>query len=222
MKWKLTARYLLSILSIVFIVIIVNTIILVGLLFYQASQNADGFENSSGEDFTRSFSQYLSIEDDQPLVTEEGEVALEEFDAWLQILDNSGNVISSYRTPDNVSTNYTPIDLVHKYKYMDDDFNTYFIGEFEGYSYLIGVPDSSEKREVFMINPNTFITYASRFLGVIIIVDLIISAVVGFLFSTILTKPVNRIIERISELKERKFRTKNQSVPVYTNQFLQI
>ncbi|MBP2079705.1 sensor histidine kinase [Oceanobacillus polygoni] len=213
MKWKLTARYLISILSIVFIVIIVNTIILVGLLFYQASQNAEGFENSSGEDFTRSFSQYLTIEDNKPHVTEEGETALEGFGAWLQILDDNGNVISSYQTPDHVATNYTPIDLIHKYKYMDDELHTYFIGEYEGYSYLIGVPNSNEKREVFMLNPATIIMYASRFFGVIIIVDLIIAAVVGFLFSTILTKPVNRIIERINELKERQFHTKKPKRP---------
>lgn len=220
MKWKLTARYLISILSIVFIVIIINTIILFGLLIYQSSQNADDFENSSGEDFTRSFSQYLTLEDNQPHVTEEGETALEEFGAWLQILDDNGNVISSYQTPDHVVTSYTPMDFIHKYKYMDDELHTYFIGEYEGYSYLVGVPNSDQQRQVFMLNPATIITYASRFLGVIIIVDLIIAAVIGFLFSTILTKPVNRIIERINELKERQFHTEKPKRPgIYNRVF---
>lgn len=220
MKWKLTARYLLSILSIVFIVIIVNTIILFGLLIYQSIQNTDDTENSSGENFTRSFSQYLALEDNQPYVTEEGETALDGFGAWLQILDDNGNEISSYQTPEHVATSYTPMDLIHKYKYMDDKLHTYFIGEYEGYSYLIGVPDSDEKREVFMLNPDTLITYASRFLGVIIIVDLIIAAVIGFLFSTILVKPVNRMIERINELKERQFHTEKPKRPgIYNRVF---
>lgn len=213
MKWKLTARYLISILSIVFIVIIVNTIILFGLLIYQASQNTGDSENSSGENFTRTFSQYLRLEDNQPYVTEEGETALEGFGAWLQILDDNGNVISSYQTPDHVATNYTPMELIHKYKYMDDELHTYFIGEYEGYSYLIGVPDSNEKREVFMLNPAAIMMYASRFFGVIIIVDLIIAAVIGLLFSTILTRPINRIIERINELKERQFHTEKPKRP---------
>lgn len=220
MKWKLTARYLLSILSIVFIVIIVNTIILFGLLIYQSIQNTDDTENSSGENFTRSFSQYLALEDNQPYVTEEGETALDGFGAWLQILDDNGNEISSYQTPEHVATSYTPMDLIHKYKYMDDKLHTYFIGEYEGYSYLIGVPNSDEKREVFMLNPDTLITYASRFLGVIIIVDLIIAAVIGFLFSTILVKPVNRMIERINELKERQFHTEKPKRPgIYNRVF---
>ncbi len=220
MKWKLTARYLLSILSIVFIVTIVNTLLLFGLLIYQASQNADNTENSSGESFTRTFSHYLTLEDNQPYVTEEGETALEEFGAWLQILDANGNVISSYQTPDHVATTYTPFDLIHKYKYMDDKLHTYFIGEYEGYSYLIGVPNSMEQREVFMLNPSNIMMYASRFFVVIIIVDLLIAAVIGFLFSTILTKPVNRIIERINELKERQFQTKKTKRPgIYKHVF---
>lgn len=103
---------------------------------------------------------------------------------------------------------------------MDDELHTYFIGEYEGYSYLIGVPNSNEKREVFMLNPATIIMYASQFFGVIIIVDLIIAAVIGFLFSTILTKPVNRIIERINELKERQFHTEKPKRPgIYNRVF---
>lgn len=220
MKWKLTARYLISILSIVFIVIIVNTIILFGLLIHQTYQNTGDSENSSGENFTRAFSQYLTLEDNQLYATEQGETALEEFGAWLQILDDNGKVISSYQTPNHVATNYTPIDLIHKYKYMDDELHTYFIGEYEGYSYLIGVPNSNEQREVLMLNPATIIKYASQFLGVIIIVDLIIAAIIGFLFSTILTKPVNRIIERINELKERQFHTVKPKRPgIYNHVF---
>lgn len=220
MKWKLTARYLISILSIVFIVLIVNTIILLGLLIYQPFQNKEASENSSGETFARTFSQYLALEDNRPYTTEKGKTALEEFGAWLQILDDDGDVISSYQTPSHVATNYTPIDLIHKYKYMDDEFNTYFISEYEGYSYLIGVPNSSEKREVFMLNPATIMTYGSRFFGVIIIVDLMIAAVIGFLFSTILTKPVNQIIERINELKERQFHTEKPKRPgIYNRVF---
>src|SRR5690625_3570043 len=213
MNWKLTARYLISILSIVFIVIIVNTIILFGLLIYQSYQHTGDSENSSGENFARTFSQYLTLEDNRPYATEQGKVALEDFGAWLQILDDNGNVISSYQTPDHVATNYTPFDLIHKYKYMDDELHTYFIGEYEEYSYLIGVPNSNEKREVLMLNPSKLTADASQFFVVIIIVDLIIASIIGFLFSTILTKPVNRIIERINERSEERFHTEKPKRP---------
>src|SRR5690625_155506 len=213
MKWKLTARYLISILSIVLVVTFVNIIILFGLLLYQSYQNTDYTENSSGETFARTFQHYLTLEDGSPHATIEGEKALEEYGAWLQILDDNGNVVSSYQTPDHVATNYTPFDLIHKYKYMDDQLHTYFIGEYEEYSYLIGVPNSNEKREVLMLNPSKLTADASQFFVVIIIVDLIIASIIGFLFSTILTKPVNRIIERINELKDRQFHTEKPKRP---------
>jgi len=213
MKWKLTIRYLISILSIVFIVSIVNTVILLALILSQHNEDPEDIIHDTGENFTRSFFYYLSIEDGEPVVSEEGKDALTRFGAWLQILDENGNVLSDEFAPDNAATHYTPIDLVHKYKYMDDDLNTYFIGEYEGFSYIIGVPDSKQQRTIIMADPQQFLTYASQFLGAIIIVDLIIAFIVGFLFSTVLTKPVSRIIERISELKERKFEPKKMKRP---------
>ncbi|GIO22116.1 sensor histidine kinase KdpD [Oceanobacillus sp. J11TS1] len=213
MKWKLTLRYLISILSIVFIVSIVNTIILIALMISQQDENPEDIIHDTGENFTRSFYQHLSIEDNRPVVSDTGKYALTQFGAWLQILDENGNVIASENAPDSASTHYTPIELVHKYKYMDNDFNTYFIGEFEDYSYIIGVPNSKQERTIIMADPKKVLTYVSKFLIAIIIVDLIIACIVGFLFSTVLTKPVSRLIERISELKERKFQPKKMKRP---------
>lgn len=213
MKWKLTIRYLISILSIVFIVSIVNTVILIALLLSQHNEDPEDIIHDTGENFTRAFFRYLSIEGGEPVVSEEGKDALTSFGAWLQILDENGNVISDEYAPESAATHYTPVELVHKYKYMDNDFNTYFIGEYEGFSYIVGVPDSKQQRTIIMADPQQVFTYVSQFLGAIVIVDLIIAFIVGFLFSTVLTKPVSRIIERISELKERKFQPKKMKRP---------
>lgn len=213
MKWKLTIRYLISILSIVFIVSIVNTVILIALLLSQHNEDPEDIIHDTGENFTRAFYYNLSIEDGVPVVSEKGKDALTRFGAWLQILDENGNVISDEYAPESAATHYTPVELVHKYKYMDNDLNTYFIGEYEGYSYIVGVPDSKQQRTIIMADPQQVFTYASQFLGAIVIVDLIIAFIVGFLFSTVLTKPVSRIIERISELKERKFQPKKMKRP---------
>lgn len=222
MKWKLTGRYLFSILSIVFIVIIVNTMVLIGLLIYQQQQGIDQVESGSAERFTRSFSNYLTLEDEQPTLSAEGVEALESFGAWLQILNQNGEVISSKFAPDGVANHYSPVELVHKYKYMDDHFNTYFLGEFEEYSYIIGVPQSKEERVTFMMDTTSVITYVFKAIIAITIVDLIIAAIVGLLFSTILTKPVHYMIERISQLKARNFavqKTKRAGIykPVFAN-----
>ncbi|GAB2565493.1 sensor histidine kinase [Gracilibacillus alcaliphilus] len=220
MKWKITLRYLLSILSIVFIVCIANTIILFGILYHQSLQGATAFDSNSGEDFTRAFQKYLGMNDGEPVVSKDGEEALSQFGAWLQILDQNGDVVASYQAPEDLPNHYTPIELVHRYKYMDDDLNTYFIGEYEEYSYLIVVPDSSEQRTVFMVNGEQIFTSITQFLGTIIIVDLLIATLVGFLFSTILTKPINRLINRIHALKERIFEKEKPKRPgIYKHVF---
>ncbi len=222
MKWKLTIRYLISVLSIVFIVIFLNTFILMGMLFYQQKHGIDEVTENSGETFTRGFNKYISLENGEPVVSKEGIEALRVFGGWIQILDQNGQVQSSYLAPENLSTHYSPIELIHKYKYMDDELNTYFIGEFKSYSYLIGVPHSKEERFVFMMDPKTVFSYATKFLLAIVIVDLFIAMLVGLLFSTVLTKPVSNIIDRISQLKKRDFtvqETKKPGIykPVFSN-----
>lgn len=222
MKWKLTIRYLISVLSIVLIVTFLNTFILIGMFFYQKVQGVDEVSENSGEAFTRGFHNYISLVDGEPVVSEEGIEALRAFGGWIQILDENGQVQSAYLAPENLSTHYTPMELIHKYKYMDDEINTYFVGEFESYSYLIGVPHSKEERVVFMLNAETVYSYISKALLTITIVDLLIAMLVGLLFSTVLTKPVSHIIEQISQLKKRNFtvqKTKNHGIykPVFSN-----
>lgn len=223
MKWKITLRYLLSVLSIVLIVFVINTGILFGFLYYQAQQGGADFDSISGEDFTRSFQKYFKEVNDEIIVSSSGQEALTQFGAWLQILDKDGNVINSYQAPEGAANHYSPMELIHKYKYMDDDWNTYFIGEFDDYSYLVVVPESQEKRAVLMIHGEKVLIYIMKLLGAIFIVNLLIAAIVGFMFSTILTKPIHSMVSRIHSLKERVFETEKPKRPgIYKHVFANI
>lgn len=222
MKWKLTVRYLFSVLSIVFIVVFVNLFVLVGILFYQQVNGNDNLTADTGENFTRQFSRYLSIEDGLPVISDEGVQALQEFGGWLQVLDQNGQVVTAALSPADAPTHYSPIELVHIYKYMDDQFTTYYIGQFEEYSYLFGAKDSEEERIIFMFNMKSFLSYVSKAFVGITIADLFIAMLVGLLFSIIITKPVSYMIDRISQLKERNFaiqKMKRQGIfkPVFSN-----
>lgn len=206
MKWKLTGRYLVSILAIVAVVVILNIVILVTLLVSDRT-GIDDVESNSGETFTRTFNEYLSLEDGEPVVNEDGITALEEFGAFIQILDASGNVVSDTFAPPDAPDSYSPIELIHIYKYKDDDLVLYFIGEFEDYSYLIGFPDATEGRLVTMIDPQSVLAYLSKAGLILLIVDLAVAALIGLVFSSILTRPVYRLTERIAQLKARDFST---------------
>ncbi|WDH75411.1 HAMP domain-containing sensor histidine kinase [Exiguobacterium marinum] len=206
MKWKLTGRYLLSILLIVTLVVFLNIAILFGLLINDRT-GLDDVESNSGETFTRNFSTYLSIEDGEPVVSESGREALEQYGAFVRFLDETGRVVSDVDTPSGLPDAYSPIELIQIYKYMDDELRLYFIGEYESYSYLIGVPEASERRALFMIDEQAILSYVSKAFLWILIVDLLVAALIGLLFSSRLTRPVYRLTERIQQLKQRDFST---------------
>lgn len=195
-----------SILAIVAIVVILNVVILVTLLVSDRT-GIDDVESNSGETFTRTFNQYMTLEGDGPVVNADGVNALEEFGAFVQILDASGNVVSDVGAPVDAPDSYSPIELIHIYKYKDDNLVLYFIGEFEDYSYLIGFPDATEGRLVTMIDPQSILTYLSKAGLILLVVDLAVAALIGLAFSSILTRPVYRLTERIAQLKARDFST---------------
>ena len=204
MKWKLTGRYLVSVLLIVAAIVILNIAILVTLLVTQRT-GIDDVESNSGETFTREFSTYFSLEDGIPVVSENGQVALRNAGAFLQVLDTEGRVVNEVDAPADVPDAYSPIELIQIYKYNDDELRLYFIGAYESFSYLIGFPEPTERRALFMLDPEAILAYASKAALWILIVDLLVAALIGLAFSTILTRPVARLTERITQLKQRDF-----------------
>nr|WP_214820936.1 MULTISPECIES: HAMP domain-containing sensor histidine kinase [unclassified Exiguobacterium] len=209
MKWKLTGRYLLSIVLIVAIVVFLNIAILFGLLINDRT-GLDDVESNSGETFTRNFSTYLLLEDGEPVVSTAGQEALEQYGAFIRFLDETGRVVSEVDAPSGLPDAYSPIELIQIYKYMDDELRLYFIGEYESYSYLIGVPEASERRVLFMLDEQAVLSYMSKAFLWILVVDLLVAALIGLLFSSRLTRPVYRLTERIQQLKRRDF---SQSEP---------
>nr|WP_300997439.1 HAMP domain-containing sensor histidine kinase [Exiguobacterium sp.] len=202
----MTGRYLLSVLLIVTAIVILNIAILVGLLVNERT-GLDDVESNSGETFTRTFNQYMTLEDGAPVVSEAGLEALERNSAWLQVLDTSGNVVTDAFAPETAPDAYTPLELIHIYKYKDDDLTLYFVGGFESYSYLVAFPEATEGRLVTMIDPESLIAYLSKAGLILLIVDLIVAALIGLAFSSRLTRPVYRLTERIAQLKARDFST---------------
>ncbi|MFC4679916.1 HAMP domain-containing sensor histidine kinase [Exiguobacterium aestuarii] len=215
MKWKLTGRYLLSIVLIVAIVVFLNIAILFGLLINDRT-GLDDVESNSGETFTRNFSTYLSLEDGEPVVSTAGQEALEQYGAFIRFLDEMGRVVSEVDAPSGLPDAYSPIELIQIYKYMDDELRLYFIGEYESYSYLIGVPEASERRVLFMLDEQAVLSYMSKAFLWILVVDLLVAALIGLLFSSRLTRPVYRLTERIQQLKRRDFsRSEPKRVGIY-------
>lgn len=216
MKWKLTFQYLLSLLIVVSIVIVVNIIILLWLLFNSANTGLEEISGQSGEDFTRSFTQYLEMTESGPIINQQGLDVLTELNRFVQLLDENGQVIYEANTPDHVAKHYSPVELVHIYRNMDDQLTTYYIAPFEQYSYLVGFPNSSERRYQFILDSNEAPNILLKGFVIILLVDLFIAALIGLFFSTVLTRPISKMIDRITELRTFDFQPKKvKSAGIY-------
>ncbi|MGE7906890.1 sensor histidine kinase [Peribacillus sp. NPDC094092] len=219
MKWKLTRRFLGSVVTIVVIVGIVNTILLLSLLFYRAMHNFEA-EEVSAENFSRTFSQYVELIDNKPTVNEEGLEQLRNNNAWIQFLNDEGEQVAAFYTPQNLQTIYSPVEIVQMYKYKEiDAATTVFVGEAHNYSYFVGVKEQKIGRYVITYDYEKIFKNFNILLVLFLIVDVIIALVIGFIFGKKLTSPLNILIEGIQQLRERRF--KKMSIPkgVYEDVF---
>ncbi|MFF2459696.1 sensor histidine kinase [Peribacillus simplex] len=219
MKWKLTRRFLGSVVTIVVIVGIVNTILLLSLLIYRAMHNFEA-EEVSAENFSRTFSQYVELIDNKPIVNEEGLEKLRNNNAWIQFLNDEGEQVAAFYTPQKLQTVYSPVEIVQMYKYKEIDAETtVFVGQAHNFSYFVGVKEQKIGRYVITYDYEKVFKNFNILLVIFLIVDIIIALVIGFLFGKKLTSPLNILIEGIQQLRERRF--KKMSIPkgVYEDVF---
>ncbi|PCL91682.1 sensor histidine kinase [Paenibacillus lautus] len=229
MRWKLTGRYLVSVVLIVVIVIIMNIIVVIGLFVVQ-SLNEDFLttgRQTSAEAISRSFREHIVISESGASVSEKGKDILKQNEAWLQVLDEDGREIYRYRAPEGAKTKYTPIDMVQIYKYFEKDvLSTVFIGEktYSGhrFSYLVGFTSPYLERQVLTIDTRNFVQTFKIFSLTLIIVDGFIALCIAYIFSKRLTKPMFMLIDSIKRLANRNYHIYHQPKGVYKDVFANI
>ncbi|MFB4324198.1 HAMP domain-containing sensor histidine kinase [Priestia sp. BR_2] len=229
MRWKLTGRYLVSVVLIVVIVIIMNIIVVIGLFVVQ-SMNEDFLtagRQTSAEAISRSFKEHIVISESGASVSEKGKDILKQNEAWLQVLDEDGREIYRYRAPEGAKTKYTPIDMVQIYKYIEKDvLSTVFIGEKtysdHRFSYLVGFTSPYLERQVLTIDTRNFVQTFKIFSLILIIVDGFIALCIAYIFSKRLTKPMFMLIDSIKRLANRNYHIYHQPKGVYKDVFANI
>ncbi|GIP56205.1 HAMP domain-containing sensor histidine kinase [Paenibacillus woosongensis] len=229
MKWRLTGRYLASVVLIVVIVIFINILLLIGILIQQSQFAQYPFQqgDASAEAITRAFSQEIVMSESGIAITGQGKEELERNHAWVQILDENGDQVYGYRVPPDAKTKYTPMDVVQTYKYMEKELmSTVFIGEKQGngerYSYLIGFQNPYLERNI--------LTYDIRKVGrllqigilTLLSVDGFIALCIAYLFSKRLTKPLSSLIDGIKQLADKNYRVHYETKGVYKDVFYNV
>lgn len=225
MKWKLTGRYLLSIVLVVVLVIFVNLILGAAMLAAQITFDVPIFQNReiSPEQFTRTFQQEIIADNLGVTISETGQKKLAKKKAWIQILDENGKEIYGFGVPAHVKKKYTPADIVQMYKYKEVDANTVvYVGakEKDGreFSYLIGIENPDLNRNFISFDERDIFRVIN--IGMVIfLIDIFIALLVGYLFSKRLTQPLYTLIEGIKKLANHEFNHHPHSKGFYKNVF---
>ena len=205
MKWKLTGRFLLSVVIIVVIVLIANIIILIATAVVTRDYPAK--ITNSPENFTRSFEENISIKEGKPLLSDQGVEKLREANAWIEFLDTNGNVISHTFAPPEAPTHYSPVELVNKYRYSEGKGYTSYVYFKDDISYIINIQDPETFRYVGVWNLKQTFGWISSYTLYIIIADILITIIIAFFFGRSLTKPLSQILNHIQNLRNREFTT---------------
>lgn len=225
MKWKLMARFMATVVSVVIIVMVINIITVFSFIIYNNETKITlikgKLESLGVEDYTRNFSEYIAGNKETVYIDNNGKNSLDSNNIWIQILDEKSSEIYSYRKPDSVKETYTPFELIHQYKYSDGKtLATIFIGEkqIEGskYSYIIGFPRDKIQRQVITINNNNFVAIMGKYIYGILILDALIALFFAYLFSRKLTRPVSNIINGVLILADGKYNLELSEKGIYT------
>ncbi|MBU5484647.1 HAMP domain-containing histidine kinase [Clostridium sp. MSJ-11] len=223
MNWKITGRFIITVVLVAIIVIIIN---IIGGAIFVLSKNRSGIDiingisYSSPEDLTREFKDYLIEDKDKIYIHGNGEKILKEEEAWIQVLDEGGNEVYNYGKPVKVKSHYTPVELIHAYKYiLPDSMSTIFVGEKKlgnrNYSYIIGFPSERIKRNVISYDTYNLSNGLEAAIYIILFIDALIALFFGYLFSRRLTKPLVNIIKDVKSLSEGEYDLKREEKGIY-------
>jgi signal transduction histidine kinase len=223
MNLKITGRFILTVVLITIIIIIINIIVGIGFIINGVINEDDAISeitDFSPEDFTSEFSKYLMINQEDIYINQDGKQILENENLWLQVLDETGNEIYNYNKPVDVRESYSPMELVHAYKYsLSESMSTIFISEkdFEdiNYSYIIGFPFEKIKRNVISYDIHELVDSIRKGAFIILLIDIPIALIFGYLFSRRLTKPLVGIINDVEILSQGEYDLQREEKGVY-------
>ncbi|MGE8202943.1 sensor histidine kinase [Heyndrickxia sp. NPDC080065] len=228
MKWKLTGRFLFSVVLVVILVVFINIFLLLTFFIARSIFNEPFHgQEISAEVFTKQFQNQITISNDHISITEKGKNELIKNKAWIQVLDDNGKQLFGYRTPENLKDKYNPLDMIQMYKYREIDADTIvFIGEKKlkdkNYSYFIGFKNRNIQRYVVSYDFRDILKMLKIGSITLIFIDSLIALFIGYLFSKRLTKPINTLIDGIKRLANKDYDINYRPSGVYKDVFYNV
>lgn len=229
MRWRLTGRFLVSVVVIVILVVFINILLILGLFIVQSASGKPLFygNETSAEAVTRNFQDQVVISNHQVSITDKGKAVLAHNKAWIQVLDENGKQIYGYGLPKGVKEKYTPLDIIQMYKYkeIDGDTTVFISGKKVGnqyYSYFMGFENRFFGRQVFTYDGRNVVQLFKVGSILIICIDGLVALFIGYLFSKRLTKPLNSLIDGIKRLANKDYNINYVPKGIYKDVFYNV
>ncbi|MDE3837849.1 sensor histidine kinase [Bacillus methanolicus] len=219
MKWKITSRFLAAII-ITIIISLFGIMFLNIMIFYKGPKDPEKLLSVNASSITLEFGENIKYQDGKIHIPEDKLQELENYQSWIQVLDEDGNEIFQKYKPAHAPNHYTPGKLIfyHKYSGAIKGY-TIFVGILDvggrNLSYIMGFPVETVAKASFYFNPKTIIRDMLLFFAGTTVIIILISSIVGYLFSAQLAKPILKVISGIQALAEGKYVKKEAPKGIY-------
>lgn len=200
MKNKLILHYFVSFILAGSIIFITN------IVFMWVNISGQGeLYNYKPKNIIKPFEEYIYLSNNDKInVSSKGLELLDNEKVGLQILDKNNKEVFSYKKPSTAPLYYSNVSLIDMYNNGEETlFLEEKIIENETYTYLLFFDANKINRVSYSYNV-TLVKKAHHFF-ILIGINIILILIMSFLFTIRITKPINRIIEKIANLSKGNY-----------------
>lgn len=191
-------------------------IFIINITFMGSSIYKEGaLYNYHPEEIISSFKDYISLSEAEDVqISKAGIEFLEGNSIGLQILNEKNNEVYQYNKPEMAPSQYSNVYLI---KIYDSDEKTLFLDEKkineETYTYLLFFNPGKIKRVSYTYDAER-IDAAHKF-PILIFLNIVLITLIGFFYTLKITKPINRIIDKVIELSTGSYFKYNSPRGIY-------
>lgn len=193
-----------------FLLLIIMTVIgIITSIYIIRLERPDGTWSTSAwpKEFTDSFSSHLILSEGAPRLNQSGMEQLQQYGLWFQLLDESGNAILDYNTPENIPESYSAADLINIANGGSGTAATIFAATYtignKSWGYIVGFPVNIARVNMYL-NGDRFINGKTT-ISVILSAVLIFIFFAGVVYGLWITRQMAKIKKSIFEISGRSY-----------------
>lgn len=214
-KLKISSLFALNAIILFIILLLINLTFIMSYITSKSERNITEINNQ--------LEQTIELTDSKIVMNPKGKKLLLQEGIWVQIIDNSLNEVYSFNKPQEIPASYTPIQLVHSYKFSVGE-NTIFVFEksfkHHSFSYLIGIPNIEVSRYIMTYSSSKVERLFGGSYIFVILANIIVILLFSYLiFAKKIGKPLQEMIDRIKRISRNDSLNPVHAKGIYSDVF---